>query len=307
MFKVPFHSCCNEEFIFPLTINPFLFFIKKSKICVKEKKDLMQNRYLGFKNKSFLYTSTKYFKGEKDIDNEVRKSLAASFIKEKNGNIENMMIYKPYKLNTFVCSDKRSCTAQIVEDDRGYVKLVFDYKHPLSKFKSFNYFWNVEVFKNYNKYMVYNLIIDGVPKLIEDNYVKVLKQTNFLFGVMPIFVLCKGLNINLMNMLRSNVEIGFILIQTNFEINQQNFYCELKNGSLINISSFLIFDINFVMEKCKRLYDDIKKISPDTNYIIIFSSFKNEILTIKLNFISIFKGKKHIEIEKNKNFYKCIY
>lgn len=299
MLKIPFHSCSccgNGEVVFPNNINPFLYFYDKKILGIYK----TSKNVLIFQNKIFKFTSFE-FKTIDSMNIEINQSLNKKACSNFSYPLE-----KKIRLETYSCGE--SCTAHIIENDRGHVQLKYDYSHIKSGAKSFEYFWNVEFKRNNNKYILMTRSIELNNKreifaLVQDNCINSIKCYSWKFGVVPIFKLLEHLkNLNFKFVLKTYAEISFILINSNFIFEKENFHYKESDTIVFSV----LFNLIYIKEKDLHLYGEIKKIDQNANYIMVFANRKRAGIKIIFDYLTISQGIKTIEFYKNKNFFRFI-
>lgn len=302
MLKIPFHSCDNGYMLFSDNINPFFYFYDKQTLGVKKQKG---DNFLIFQNKVFVFKSFKFKKIDL-IDSEIAKTL--KFNKNSIGHFcypeQEHILFK-----IFVCSNNScSCTAQIIENDKGEVQLKYDYSLNtnvnINISNSFEHFWNVEFKRNRNKYVVLaGSVNSNILAFMQDNFIKNARFFNWEFGVVPFFRLTedvKGGDFSFI--LRTDAEMGFILFSSNFSFEQGTINYKVTK----NVVFSFMFNLFYIKERDVELYKNLKEIDKDANHILIFTNRKGSKVRIVLEYPTISKGIKKIGFYKYKNFFNFI-
>ena len=268
MLKIPFHTCDKGgEVIFPVKINPFFYFYDKSTLGITKP----DKKYLVFQNKFFKFK--KY-----------------EFKTFKDGEVS--------RFETFVCTCKKNCTANIIERCNGKIKLKYNYDNCPNK--SFDGFWKGEFKRNLNRYTIITGSFNNgkILGLTQDYFIKRLRVYPWEFGTKPIFDLVKDTNVDVEFLLRTDSEVGFVLITSNFVFERGNF--NLNVSDTIRLS--FLFNLHYINERQSKLYEELKKRDQEANHVLVFSHKKGLEITIVLDYFTISQGVKTVWIYKNKNF-----
>jgi hypothetical protein len=257
MIKVPFHSCGKgheNTIMFTSNMNPFFFYYPKHALELTEinLKDVMGIRkYLCLREKKF-----RFIRAIGEIHTKKSKTVP--------------------KLECFyhcICSSE--CTAYLIENEYGLIKLCYDYranknKEAVGYATSFEDFWFKEFSKNNEKYAFRNVAIgNGELLLIPENKLRFLSVFNNQFN--------RGALVDLLS--KEDVCFGFdtnpnlvtveILINKNFILTTQNTQCYVSkdpngSGKLLKSVRYLCTGLDHLEEQYGKSACEFYKMTRNT-------------------------------------------
>jgi hypothetical protein len=253
MIKIDFHSCENKEIIFPFFLNVFFNYYPKEIIGAQKKES--QIFYQGYK---FNFSG---------------------FFRDKN-------TYKYYN-----CSNN-NCTAKIIENQKGYIRLFYDYENKNSKFKNFRQFWRVEFWKNLRKYfrpaIFYN---NSILFLLDDNQINILRV---FLNKIKFKIYFKDLD-SIQILLQSNINLRDLILKKKLNLFITQWFI-MKHKQLWD---YLIFEVCSIEDE--GVIKEIKELYPTTNYILVFFWPKNTNFDFKMEYLSLYNENKINKITKKDN------